>query len=116
MPQRYDEMFKKQIVRLRIEEGQSMKSIMEEYGISKSSIIKWCKEFREECQNNFSVRVQKSVFEALLGRKKYTRLIEESQRIIDPSTDSLRIYILDSIINVYTWGLGERKEEDCVIL
>ena len=64
----------------------------------------------------YGVRVQKSAFEALLGRKKYTRLIEESQRIIDPSTDSLRIYILDSIINVYTWGLGERKEEDCVIL
>lgn len=63
----------------------------------------------------YGVRVQKSAFEALLGRKKYTRLIEESQRIIDPSTDSLRIYILDSIINVYTWGLGERKEEDCVI-
>lgn len=64
----------------------------------------------------YGVRVQKSAFEALLGRKKYTRLIEESQRIIDPSTDSLRIYILDSIINVYTWGLGERKEENCVIL
>ena len=64
----------------------------------------------------YGVLVQKSAFEALLGRKKYTRLIEESQRIIDPSTDSLRIYILDSIINVYTWGLGERKEEDCVIL
>lgn len=33
----------------------------------------------------YGVRVQKSAFEALLGRKKYTRLIEESQRIIDPS-------------------------------
>ncbi|MBC3537951.1 CRISPR-associated endonuclease Cas2 [Megasphaera hominis] len=69
-----------------------------------------------KCLERYGVRVQKSAFEALLGRKKYTRLIEESQRIIDPSTDSLRIYILDSIINVYTWGLGERKEEDCVIL
>lgn len=69
-----------------------------------------------KCLERYGVRVQKSAFEALLGRKKYTRLIEESQRIIDPSTDSLRIYILDSIINVYTWGLGERKEEDCVNL
>ena len=69
-----------------------------------------------KCLERYGVRVQKSAFEALLGRKKYTRLIEESQRIIDPSTDSLRIYILDSIINVYTWGLGERKEKDCVIL
>ena len=40
MPQHYDETFKKKIVRLRIKEGQSMKSIIEEYGISKSSVIR----------------------------------------------------------------------------
>lgn len=69
-----------------------------------------------KCLERYGVRVQKSAFEALLGRKKYDRLIDESHRIIDLATDSLRIYILDSIVNVYTWGLGERKEEDCVIL
>ncbi len=52
MPQHYDETFKKKIVRLRVEEGRSMKSIIDEYGISKSSISKWCNEFREECQNS----------------------------------------------------------------
>ena len=46
----------------------------------------------------YGVRVQKSAFEALLGRKKYTRLIEESQRIIDPSTDSLRIYYSGALV------------------
>lgn len=29
---------------------------------------------------------------------------------------SLRVYVLDDIIYVYTWGIGERKETDCVIL
>ena len=52
MPQHYDETFKKQIVRLRLEEGRSIRSIIEEYGMSKASIINWCNEFREECQNN----------------------------------------------------------------
>ena len=52
MPQHYDETFKKKIVRLRMEEGRSMKSIIEEYRISKSSVIKWCNKFCEECQNN----------------------------------------------------------------
>ena len=52
MPQHYDKTFKKQIVRLRLEEGRSIRSIIEEYGMSKASIINWCNEFREECQNN----------------------------------------------------------------
>ena len=29
---------------------------------------------------------------------------------------SLRVYVLDYIIDVYPWGIGERKETDCVIL
>ncbi|SFI23353.1 transposase, partial [Selenomonas ruminantium] len=33
-------------------EGRSIRSIIEEYGMSKASIINWCNEFREECQNN----------------------------------------------------------------
>ncbi len=52
MPQHYDETFKKQIVRLRLKEGRSIRSIIEEYGMSKASIINQCNEFREECQND----------------------------------------------------------------
>ena len=48
MPQHYNETLKKQIVRLRLEEGRSIRSIIEEYGMSKASIINWCNEFREE--------------------------------------------------------------------
>ena len=38
MPQHYDETFKKQIVRLRLEEGRSIRSIIEEYGMSKPAL------------------------------------------------------------------------------
>jgi len=69
-----------------------------------------------KCLERYGVRVQKSAFEALLNQKQYEKLLKESSRIIDKSVDSLRIYVLDDIINIYTWGIGERKEQDCVIL
>ena len=52
MSQNYTSEFKKKIVRLHLEEGRTYKSITAEYGISKSSISKWCAEFGKECQSN----------------------------------------------------------------
>lgn len=50
MPQSYTPEFRKKIVRLHLEEGRTYNSIIAEYGVSKASISKWCKEFSEECQ------------------------------------------------------------------
>ena len=50
MPQTYTPEFRKKIVRLHEEEGRTYKSITAEYGVSKASISKWCREFSEECQ------------------------------------------------------------------
>ncbi len=50
MPQSYRPEFKEKIVRLHLEDGRTYKSITAEYGISKSSISKWCTEFSKECQ------------------------------------------------------------------
>lgn len=50
MPQSYTLEFKKKIVRLHEEEEHTYKSIAAEYGVSKASISKWCREFSEECQ------------------------------------------------------------------
>ena len=47
----YGKEFKRNIVRRHIEEGKTIKSLAEEYGVSKTSIKIWCKEFSEECQN-----------------------------------------------------------------
>ena len=49
MPQNYTPEFKKKIVRLHEEEGRTCKSITAEYGVSKASISKWCRELCEEC-------------------------------------------------------------------
>ena len=37
---------------LLLEEGRSLKGLVEEYGVSKASISIWTKQFREECQTN----------------------------------------------------------------
>lgn len=69
-----------------------------------------------KCLEAYGVRVQKSAFEALLTRRQYDKMLGESSLVIDEAVDSLRVYVLDDIIDVYTWGIGERKETDCVIL
>lgn len=69
-----------------------------------------------KCLEAYGVRVQKSAFEALLTRRQYDKMLHESSKLIDEAVDSLRVYVLDDIIDVYTWGIGERKENDCVIL
>lgn len=69
-----------------------------------------------KCLEAYGVRVQKSAFEALLNRRQYEKMLRESSILIDEAVDSLRVYVLDYIIDVYTWGIGERKETDCVIL
>ena len=69
-----------------------------------------------KCLEAYGVRVQKSAFEALLNSRHYEKKLRESSILIDEAVDSLRVYVLDDIIDVYTWGIGERKETDCVIL
>lgn len=69
-----------------------------------------------KCLEAYGVRVQKAAFEALLNRWQYEKMLRESSILIDEAVDSLRVYVLDDIIDVYTWGIGERKETDCVIL
>lgn len=41
MAQYYEEEFKKKIVRLHLEEGRTLRSLSEEYGVSKAGISIW---------------------------------------------------------------------------
>lgn len=63
MPQNYTPEFKKKIVRLRLEEGRTIKSITTEYNISKETLRRWCNEFQKECQAQ-SLQVPSSANEA----------------------------------------------------
>ena len=52
-----------------------------------------------KCLERYGVRVQKSAFEALLNRKQYDAMMRRASKMI-----------------IYTWGIGERKEQDCIVL
>ena len=52
MSQQYEAEFKNKIVRLHLEEGRTLKSLQDEYKVSKASITIWIKQFRTECQTN----------------------------------------------------------------
>ena len=54
-----------------------------------------------KCLEAYGVRVQKSAFEALLNRRQYEKMLRESSILIDEAVDSLRVYVLDDIIDVY---------------
>lgn len=47
----YEPEFKKKIIRLRLEEGRTIPSICKEYGLARSTVSTWCRQFTEECQN-----------------------------------------------------------------
>ena len=52
MSKKYEPELIRKVVQLHLEEGRTYKSITDEYGIAKSTISKWCKEYSEECQKN----------------------------------------------------------------
>ena len=68
-----------------------------------------------KCLERYGIRVQKSAFEAFLTEKKYERMMELTSGLIDPATDSLRVYLLANHTSVRSWGIGDRHVEDVVI-
>ena len=67
------------------------------------------------CLERYGVRVQKSAFEAFLTERKYDELVARTTHLIDPYTDSLRIYLLANHTSVRSWGVGDRHVEDIII-
>lgn len=52
MSQNYKPEFKNKIINLHLEEGRTLKSLQDEYKVSKASISIWLNQFRKECQTN----------------------------------------------------------------
>jgi transposase len=80
MAQYYEEEFKKKIVRLHLEEGRTLKSLSEEYGVSKAGISIWVKAYREECITNHELNEDYDYMkENLRLRKELEDLRKENQ-------------------------------------
>ncbi len=75
MPKTYSPELRKKIIRLHEEEGRSIKSIHEEYGVSKSIISKWCNDFLRKSQTDPEAREEyERIQEILQLRREMDRL------------------------------------------
>jgi transposase len=81
MSRKYEPEFKREIVRQYLEEGRTYQSLTNEYGVAKSTISKWCKEFSEECRKK-SLNVPTAVNEADLMKEnlRLRRELEEQKK------------------------------------
>ena len=81
MSRYYEPEFKQKIVRLHLEERRTLKSITNEYGVSKASVSKWCTAFTNEChiksQNDLTAKNEADLMKENL---RLRRELEESQK------------------------------------
>ena len=77
MSQQYEAEFKNKIVRLHLEEGRTLKSLQDEYKVSKASITIWIKQFRTECQTNEEAKAD---YDFMKENLKLKRQLAELQK------------------------------------
>ena len=70
MPRSYTPEVQKKLVRLQMGEGRTFKTITAEYGVSKASISKWCREFSEECQTSPEIKEEYDYMKEMLKLRK----------------------------------------------
>jgi transposase len=75
----YEIEFKQKIVRLHLEEGRTIRSLADEYNISKASISNWVKNCREECQTNHEA---KEDYDYMMENRKLRKQLEEKEKEI----------------------------------
>ena len=69
--------FKKNIIRLHLEEGRTLSSLADEYGVSKASISIWARNYREECQTN---QETKSEHDFMQENRRLRKQLEEMKK------------------------------------
>ena len=78
----YNEETRKKIVRLHLEEGRSLKSLSEEFSVSKSGISNWVKKYREECQTNADAKQEYDLMAEDLQLRKQLEEMEKENRFL----------------------------------
>lgn len=70
MRKNYEPETKNQIVRLHLEQGRTIKSLSEEYGVSTASVSNWVSQFRKECQDNSQAKEEYDSMQEILRLRK----------------------------------------------
>ena len=78
----YNEETRKKMVRLHLEEGRSLKSLSEEFSVSKSGISNWVKKYREECQTNADAKQEYDLMAENLQLRKQLEEMEKENRFL----------------------------------
>lgn len=78
MSVRYNDDFKKQVVRAYISSGRSSADIAAEYNIAKSSVSQWVKQYHDECQYTTSEEI-----ESAAEIRKLNQKIKEQEKEIE---------------------------------
>lgn len=77
---RYEPEFKKEIVRLVLDEGRTIRSVNAEYGIGDGTVGSWIKQFREECESNPQAADAAKLYEE---NRRLRKELAESKKEID---------------------------------
>lgn len=79
---RYEPAFKNKILRLHLEEGRTLTSLAQEYGVNKANISNWIKSYREECQTNPTKKEEHDYFKENLKLRKQLEELEKENRFL----------------------------------
>lgn len=79
---KYEEEFKKRIIRLHLNDGRTILSLAKEYGVNKATICNWVKLYREECQNDSMKNEEKDCFKENLRLRKQLEELEKENRFL----------------------------------
>ncbi len=66
--------------------------------------------------NGYGWRVQDSCFEAVLNDRLYRKMVKEVRKYIDQNEDSIRIYKINGISSVVSYGFQLNEMPDEVVI
>ena len=75
--QHYEPEFKQKILRLHLEEGRTLKSLSEEYKVSKASISIWISKNRKECQTSHETKEE---YDFMMENRELRKQLDEMEK------------------------------------
>lgn len=79
---RYEPEFKKQMVRLVLEEGRTIASVNKEYHLGEGTVRSWIRQFEEECETNPETNETGELYEENRRLRKKLEEMEKENRFL----------------------------------
>lgn len=85
MSKHYEPEFKNRIVHLHLEDGRTLKSLADEYSISRANITNWINQFHKECQKNEEAKADYDFMKENLNLKKQLAKLQKENEFLKKS-------------------------------